>query len=345
MSDIDKMSSEITINNDSNPPINTCPNIISTVGGGNNVDNTINSVATGNLFALPAPISTRNEKTKKRDLPKTSDSDNESSDNSIASSASKKCKNNSNKKAPSISMQINDLIIRINYLEEENKKKDDLINSLTLAVNNFTTHLNEVNKSMIVNNNVNPNGNATSNEQKRPLFSDLFKSKETENFDLEVKNLYNFQQELNEQEFKKNNIIIYGLQYDTTRDTNYSVDADKNKIDNLLKYINFDLKKIKRFKRLFKKESTDYSNAPILIECNSFDDKTQLFKLAKNVKNNQLYSKVFFNNDLTKSQRFINKELVLLRNKLNNDDNTKDENINFYHTIRNGKVIKKNKIL
>jgi hypothetical protein len=44
----------------------------------------------------------------------------------------------------------------------------------------------------------------------KPLFSDLFKLKETENMNSEVKNIYNIQQDLMERDKKKNNIIIYG---------------------------------------------------------------------------------------------------------------------------------------
>ena len=178
----------------------------------------------------------------------------------------------------------------------------------------------------------------------KPLYSDLFKSKETEKMNFEIKNIYNIQQDLFAREKKINNIIIYGLNMDKLQNNEINHDSDKSKIDNLLRVAEVDMSKIIKYKRLINKNN-ESNNPPILIEFNNINDKVKLLKKSSLLRKNKEYEKVYINEDLTTAQRIINKELLQLRNELNSHDNTKDLNVNYYFTIRNGKVVKKLKTL
>lgn len=302
-------------------------------GSTDNLESTIDNVALGNVFALPGPVLRR--KTKRED-----ESDNDSSDYSTANSASKKSKYVSNKNL--INTQIDELVKRINFLETENKKKDDLINSLTLAVNDLNKKYNEHSSKIIETSISSSNDSSNPNNISRPLFSDLLKSKESINLDYDTKkNIYNLTNELKEQEIKKNNIIIHGLSYSTDPKTTYSEDLDKSIIEKLLIKSSLNFDKIKRFKRLIKKDNSNILTAPIIIQFNNIDDKFKLLKNLKSIKQDNLYKNIFINNDLTNAQRVILKDLIILRNKLNSDENTKDDSINYYYTIINNKIEKK----
>jgi hypothetical protein len=107
---------------------------------------------------------------------------------------------------------------------------------------------------------------------------------------------------------------------------------------------NVDLSKIVKVKRLINKDKAPI-NPPILIEFNNYEDKMKLLRKSSIIRKNKQYEKVYINEDLTTAQRVINKELLQIRNDLNTQYNTKDENVNFYYTIRNDKVMKKLKVL
>ncbi len=102
-------------------------------------------------------------------------------------------------------------------LESNNKSQSNAINGLKKIIETLEKKINNLEERFNVIDNNNVEMKDTSNIQlnsNKPLFSDLFKSKETENMNSEVKNIYNIQQDLMEREKKKNNIIIYGLPID-----------------------------------------------------------------------------------------------------------------------------------
>lgn len=276
-----------------------------------------------------------NKRKPKSDVVELSDSDNDSSSDMASESGSQ-----------SNQVRITKLQNRIVILEANNKTQSKTINDLKAIIESFDKkiiHLDDK-LNLIENKNNNINNNNTQPISNKPLFSDLFKSKESENMSFEIKNIYNIQQDLLERDKKKNNIIIYGLPIDKFENNDIDFDSDNLKIDKMLTKVSVDLSKIVKLKRLINKSGV-ITNPPILIEFKEYNEKINLLKKSSEIRKFIEYEKIYINEDLTTAQRIINKDLIQLRNNLNTQHNTKDLNVNYYYTIRNFKVVKKLKSL
>jgi hypothetical protein len=282
-------------------------------------------------------LQSNNRKRSKNDLVNLSDSDNDLSDISSVSGSQSNQMRITNK-----SLQDKITNLELNSKSQSAKINDlnKIIETLVKKITNLEEKVNVIDSNSVEMkdaNNIQLNSN-------KPLFSDLFKSKETENMSFEVKNIYNIQQDLLERDNKKNNIIIYGLPIDKFENNDIDFDSDNLKIDKMLTKVSVDLSKIVKFKRLINKSGI-ITNPPILIEFKEYNEKINLLKKSSEIRKFSEYEKIYINEDLTTAQRIINKDLIQLRNNLNTQHNTKDVNVNYYYTIRNFKVVKKLKSL
>ena len=101
------------------------------------------------------------------------------------------------------------------------------------------------------------------------------------------------------------------------------------------------IKRVHRFKNKDENIKSTKSSTPLLIELPDSSDKLEILKAAKQLKNSTNFESVYINPDQNESERKITKELVLERNKLNNDLKLRGElNNPFRYGIRNNEVKK-----
>ncbi len=108
--------------------------------------------------------------------------------------------------------RITKLQTKIGILEDNNKSQADLIISLKMLVEKLEKRITDLETKN--NNNTNNSTEMKDDDNletinSKPLFCNLFKSKESDNMNFEIKNILNVQQDAIEREKKKNNIIVY----------------------------------------------------------------------------------------------------------------------------------------
>ena len=106
---------------------------------------------------------------------------------------------------------------------------------------------------------------------------------------------------------KENNVIIFGLTEDVQK-------TSDDMVTSLLNDINLKLK-ISNSKRL--KSTNGSTTGPIIIELNNADDKLQILKANKKIRQLEKYKSVYINPDLTKEERISEMKLREERNQLN----------------------------
>ncbi|CAF1064320.1 unnamed protein product [Brachionus calyciflorus] len=147
------------------------------------------------------------------------------------------------------------------------------------------------------------------------LFSDLFKRKKPNTEENNILNAMRIEQK--QEDKKSKNVVIFGTKF--TEDTN----VDKNLVKEISECIGFDPSKVKYIKR-FKRKSNEVESTPLLVELEDKENKAEMLKLAKELRNDRRFDKIYINPDLTFAERELNKSLVALRNELNrnNDSST-----------------------
>ena len=180
-----------------------------------------------------------------------------------------------------------------------------------------------------------------------PTFASIVaneKNSETENV-LLVK----VTREIKTKERKENNIILTGLPQAQINTESKAIDENKEKevLAQIFAHLEIDLKTVKRHWRLKTKENNmnDIVN-PMIVEFTDFESKNKATKNSYKLKTYK--DKVYINNDLTESERSIEKKLRDERNRRNNElsieENglrySEDEKGKFHYGIRNG-IVKK----
>lgn len=205
---------------------------------------------------------------------------------------------------------INDLKKRLSELET--KYADLLVNN-----QNLTKRVEELEK------------NEKNNSNGKKLFSDLFNKNKSDNEETNIINAIRIEKK--QEERKAKNVIIFG--------TNYSEDVNQDKkiVDEIATSIGFELSNVKFVKR-FKRKNNEVESTPILVELGDIEQKMEMLKLAKNLKNNENFSRVYISPDLTFAERELNKTLVAKRKDLNNNNDSTTSG--FRYGIRNYDIVK-----
>jgi len=150
----------------------------------------------------------------------------------------------------------------------------------------------------------------------------------------EINVLNAYTTERNDMELRERNVLIMG-------DTNTTDDLAKKTVEEIFTAINIDIKKIKTVYRF--KQSANNTHPPIIKVClANKDDRLEVLKASKNLRNKPMFAKIYINPDLTFAQRNLEKKLIAERKKLNDQRLTSqnEDDKKFYYGIRNG-VIKR----
>ena len=132
---------------------------------------------------------------------------------------------------------------------------------------------------------------------------------------------------------RERNLVVFCLPESDKADEEKESD-DKNKIVELLKIMNVESSKIRRIVR-FKRGATDKPGV-VLVELKNKDDRLNIIKAAKKLKDSENYKNVYFNFDLTSAQKSLSKQLIAERNRMNGELASE----NFYYGIRSNKLVK-----
>ncbi|XP_012555498.1 uncharacterized protein LOC105843981 [Hydra vulgaris] len=109
--------------------------------------------------------------------------------------------------------------------------------------------------------------------------------------------------------------------------------CDEDMVNNIFDSINADKDKIKKVIRLKTRDTSKIP--PVIIELDNASDKISVLKAAY-INRNKI-NEIYFNSDMTESERDLIKQLRSEVKLLNASLNQKDE---YYYTIRNFKVVK-----
>jgi uncharacterized coiled-coil protein SlyX len=153
----------------------------------------------------------------------------------------------------------------------------------------------------------------------KPIFNDI------------TSTIINFLNSENDEIDKKTkNVIIYGIKEDSNK--------DEATINNLFQALDVNKKvKIKSVRRFNKSQDSDRIS-PILVQLGSTDDKFNILKCAKKLKNLQSnYEGVNISPDLTTLQRQLNKNLQTEKTHLNRQLGANSDSI---YVIRNFTIVK-----
>lgn len=131
---------------------------------------------------------------------------------------------------------------------------------------------------------------------------------------------------------RKNNIIIFGVKL-ANHDNIDKKKCDEDMVNDIFDSINADKDKIKKVIRLKTRDTSKIP--PVIIELDNASDKISVLKAAY-INRNKI-NEIYFNSDMTESERDLIKQLRSEVKLLNASLNQKDE---YYYTIRNFKIVK-----
>lgn len=135
---------------------------------------------------------------------------------------------------------------------------------------------------------------------------------------------------------KENNIVIFGLVESTKKEI-----AEKKEDDLINLKSVFSEMKIQepQFDAVFRMKSKDTSKPkPMVVVLKNKEERNKILFAAKKLKTSSVFKEVFLAPDLTESQRIRVKELVLERNKMN-DERSEDVKKAKQYVIRDNRVI------
>ena len=149
--------------------------------------------------------------------------------------------------------------------------------------------------------------------------------------------------ELNKDASKRDNVIIIGIRNSNDPDPENRKKFDEDIVNDLFREINVNPSHVKRIHRFKSKEENSLSiqSSPLLIELPDSSIKVSVLKAAKQLKDSMCFKKVYINPDLNESERKLTKDLVLERNKLNEELQLEGKlNKPFRYGIRNNEIRK-----
>lgn len=189
--------------------------------------------------------------------------------------------------------KFNKLTERVSFLEQENLRKDTIIEELKKSTATSTT-LNS----------------QQSNIESSAFWSKLPKAAISKQCNLITK-------ENNEKSSKENNVMIFGLKINENSEDLQEVDKILKAID-----ISINIKKVNRFK-----SNNTEKAAPIQVILNSKEEKINVLKAAKKLKEKNGLNGIFINPDYTKNEmdliKSLNAEKKQLNEQLSEEENGK----------------------
>jgi hypothetical protein len=237
--------------------------------------------------------------------------------------------------------KVNDKIYSLN---DDKKKQEDNNTNIFTNVNQNETQINDL-KSKLNEFMNNANSRLEKNEMelvkrdtpKTSLGTYADKLKFNKEDAVEIVKIA--KQEQNESLRKENRIIIFGLTKSVSSDQNEIDKHNDDVVTKLFSDLKIDKSKIKSKYRLKQKNIEDKAS-PMIIELINKEEKVNMLKRSKLLRDLEGYDGVYINNDLTINERELLKQQIIKRNNLNENENTKDTNCTYYYGIRDFEVKK-----
>lgn len=176
----------------------------------------------------------------------------------------------------------------------------------------------------------------TNKETIKPLFSEIL-SRPTKN---EINIIAKFEREQNEMKSREKNIIMFGLELATGKESEKVKEIDLDKVRGIFNELEVNDVQIRQVRRLNSKN--EGKPGPIIVELKESKERWRVLKEAKKLRNSEKFSKVFIAADLTLTQREVQRELLNER-KRKNEQLIKDnggQTGDFFYGIRNNKVVR-----
>lgn len=144
--------------------------------------------------------------------------------------------------------------------------------------------------------------------------------------------------EIKLKEKKENNIIITGLPRVKISTDTKTIDTESEKaiLKEILDVLSVEDSTVKRFSRIKTKENMNDEFNPMIVEFNDNLNKVKAIRNSSKLKTYEKH-KVFINNDLTESERSVEKNLRDERNRLNGQLNATNSDGQKYGEDSNGK--------
>ena len=141
------------------------------------------------------------------------------------------------------------------------------------------------------------------------------------------------------------NVIIIGINNLNDSDPAIRKKFDEDIVNDLFHEINVNPSHIKRVHRFKSKDenstSSSIQSSPLLVELPDSSVKLSVLKAAKQLEDSTSFKKVYINPDLNESERKLTKDVVLERNKLNEELQSEGKlNKPFRYGIRNNEIKK-----
>lgn len=142
-----------------------------------------------------------------------------------------------------------------------------------------------------------------------------------------------FANEAKERSEREKNIVIFGVE--TTNDSNADkLKEDEEKVSAIFEKIGTGDLQRNKVKRLRSQKGP----GPLIIELNSIQDRNEVLKNAKKLRNDATSSGIYISPDMTLAERVIQKDLK--RKCRVENDKIRDKNKGFHFGIRSNRIVK-----
>jgi len=143
--------------------------------------------------------------------------------------------------------------------------------------------------------------------------------------DQQVEMLNSAVAEHDERERRKQNVIVFGLAVTNATDELNQRKDDTEALNKLFSSINIKADSIVSFRRFNSKQSGSSNSPPVLVKLASNVNRIEVLAAAKNLRNVPGYERVYVNQDMTDSERVLEKQLRQRRNELNEEEASKNQ--------------------
>lgn len=226
---------------------------------------------------------------------------------------------------------INSLLKRVSSLERLTTAQNETLSMQQNEINRLNKELNDIKLKCVDSNNKQLTRNwATIIDQHESVTTPPSAEK------ISVLNCVNTEQA--EKEYRSNKILIFGVPESNKTTIEGKKEDDINYVKKLFRDLNILPDKVHSTFR-FKKNDTNKSKiAPLVITLSDKDNRNQMLKNAKNLKNFNEYKNIYLNPFLTPAEFIIDKNLRDERKSLN--EKAEKEKQPFRFKIRGNKIVK-----
>jgi hypothetical protein len=147
--------------------------------------------------------------------------------------------------------------------------------------------------------------------------------------------------EIKEQQKKKSNVVVFNLKQSESAEAYDRTHYDHQEVASILKYLRLDDRVVVEKIVRYRPSKTGDKVPPLVFTLEDEKQRNLVLFAAKQLRNNEKWSRTFLSADLTLAERMQFKELRVLRDQKQKEEKSEE----FRWVIRDGKVVRMRKTL